>query len=167
MEDYGLYLVIEKWLKDKNAGVTVTFNDINLLKANAVRVLITVSGPGARRVLGTGEYVNKRVRVQLTFQAGNDANSVMSMAELGSFMEESIPLKCNTSMLLNTNDAGFYGNAFVAKEEVPAGTVLTQARVNIIKTRNISGLIYIGKNEQGLARYTSNYELIYTITKEV
>ena len=168
MYQYGLFLGLKAILTDLgNPFSAVTYNDMQDDRENVMGIYVRSGQYTRYRELATGQYANKRYRVQFIIQSGRSKDDILAAQKFGFKMEDRLPTVFNTEVALDTAKIGFDDEHNLVIPEPPeegeTPVSLAQAVVGIIRVNPQSGLINVGKTEQGLSRYSYNINVEFYI----
>lgn len=144
MEQYILYLAIKYIIESINSDYSIKYNDIDKLKNNSIGIYIKSGIVPNYRTLSDAEYSNNISRVQILFQFNNEAANILQALS-------------DIQKVKNTLDTTF--NLYYNTDNPEYNNIL------IIKTNNLGGIDYLGKNNQDLNKYTLNYEVTFNLTE--
>lgn len=165
MQNYAMFLAVKQAITNLGCPYTeVTYDDMNTKKGNVLAIMVRNGQIPKSRKLATGEFMRRFCRVQILIQTASDKASVLAGSSFGTKLEQKMPLIFNTGYLLDANKIGFDddGDLSTIKADIEH-----PARVWFIRVDPQSDLISIGKTSQGLARYSINFKIEYSIEEVV
>jgi len=180
MEQYVLYLVLKEIAKQLDSNFNYSFSDMDSNADNVCGIYIKGAEPSEYRTLSDGEYYNIINRVQFLIQGGLDNDSLMNSLRLGSNIKDTL-IRASNRYITAPSKIGKDGDGKIVittdgneetvtdtdgnEETVTDGDEETLESITVMLTKVdlLSGLVNIGKSEQGRPRYSINFRINYEL----
>lgn len=161
MEQYALYLVIKKLIKDAGFSGSITYNDYDSNKDNVVGVIIKGGSSPKYRELGHGKYYGFTSRVQILMQSGLSKNSLINALELSSKVREVLTSDVLNNIYQPTGIHEVQGKLkLIEKNSTEEGNIVN---LGISSTHMIGDIDFKGKTGQTRSVYSLNMLINYFI----
>ena len=160
MEQYVLYLLFKDILKDdlEDLGFSISFNDIDIKKNKTVGCYVRGGQVSRYRDLGSGAYINVNNRVSFRANCGLTKDELMDGLSLLNNIKYKVIKLNNKILTLDQLPVRIEDDEFVKCEGLTGSCRIVISNVSLL-----SDILYLGKTEQGISRYTLNINVVYKI----
>lgn len=163
MERYALFLVMKDIVKEIDANIKCSKDDMDFNAPGSCGIYFRNGGVSNYRELATGEYYNYKANVEFVMTSGNDKQSLMNLMSNISRLRNTLQKYCNVvvengsiEQLKWVDDVGI---VYDPNNEKGGVDII----VNIAKTTLMSDVSFIGKTQQGLPKYTLDVRCDFSI----
>lgn len=161
MRQYALYLALKELLTELGCPYSaIYYNDRDELKEGAVSIYVRSGVLSKLRRLADGYYIGKYDRVQLVIQTGRTKEEILQGMEFGNKLEDKLPGIFNKDIAIPSNKLVMTSDGIEISSTVVTGDPFN---LTILQTNPQSGLISMGKTEQGLSLFSINIIVNYDI----
>jgi hypothetical protein len=163
MEQYVLYLLFKDILKDDllDLGFSISFNDIDIKKNKAVGCYVRGGQVSRYRELSSGSYINVNNRVSFRANCGLTKDELMDGLSLLNNIKYKVIKLNNKILTLDSLPVRIVNGEFVECEGLTGSCKIVISNISLL-----SDILFLGKTEQGISRYTLNINVVYKIMED-
>lgn len=163
MEQYVLYLLFKEILKDDllDLGFSISFNDIDIKKNKTVGCYVRGGQVSRYRELSSGSYINVNNRVSFRTNCGLTKDELMDGLSLLNNIKYKVIKLNNKILTLSSLPVRIVDGEFVECEGLTGSCKIVISNISLL-----SDILFLGKTEQGISRYTLNINVVYKIMED-
>lgn len=166
MRQYGLYLGIKSIIQELGCPYSkIYYNDRDEIEEGIAAIYVRSGLLSKYRKLSDASYVNKIDRVQIILQTGRTKEAILGGMSFGSKLEDKLPMIFNRNLTLDNTKIHFVNGQLTDIQDTSDTDIVKNAVLTIVRIDPQSGLINMGKTEQGLTLYSINVTINYGISE--
>lgn len=164
MEQYCLFCVIRDLILSIDPSFSISFSDMDFTQPLAVGVYIRGGIPVRRRDLASGRYAGVSARVQLTINAGESTESLMTTLSLLSEIRTQLSEACNHSFDVADVCYNSQGRLCLTDTLAKRGEAGAPVKLLVTLTRMTGDVGFKGVSELDMPVYSCNFQIQYSLT---